>query len=175
MNTLFNRVVLAMITIFALNTLAFAQTTHLRTVETSAFNKVQLSIDTEVILIKSTRNHVTLVGDSAYIVAIPVIAEDGTLSINYQTEPDFKLKRVAIEYTELNHATTGGTGTYYFHKTNEDNLVVFNPYARVIMSGNTEYIRVVSQEGVTDLTALNTQISVLHIGDDAKLMTSEAQ
>ncbi len=175
MKTLFNCVLPAIITIFALNTLAFAQTTHLRTVETNAFNNVQLSIDTEVILIKSTRNHVTLVGDSVYIAAIPVIVENGTLSINYQTEPDFKLKRVTIEYTELNHAITGGIGTYYFHDFNEENLVVFNPYARVIMSGNTENIRVVSQKGITDLTALNTQKSVLHIGEDAKLMTNEAQ
>ena len=175
MKRIFTHLALAMFTIFALNSQAFSQTTHLRGVELEAFNKVQLSIDTEVILLKSTRNHVTLVGDSAYIAAIPVISENGILSINYQTEPDFKLKKVAIEYTDLDHATTGGTGTYFFHDLNEDNMVVFNPYARVIMSGNTENIRVVSQQGVTDLTALNSQKSVLHIGDAAKLLANEAQ
>lgn len=160
---------------FAATVQTFAQTTHIRNVELSAYNKIQVSIDTEVILLKSKRNHVTLVGDSAYIAAIPVISEESILSMNYQFEPDAKLKKVVIEYTALDHATTGGNGTYYFHNLQEDDLVVFNPYANVVMTGKTDNIRIVSQEGVTDLTALNTQKRVLHIGESAMLVTNKAQ
>ncbi len=175
MKTSITKMVVAIAIAFAATVQTSAQTTHLRNVELTAYNKIQVSIDTEVILIKSKRNHVTLVGDSAYIATIPVISEDGMLSMNYQIEPDAMLKKVVIEYTNLSHATTGGNGTYYFHNLEEENLVVFNPYANVVLSGNTDNIRIVSQEGVTDLTALNTQKRVLHLGESAMLVSNKAQ
>lgn len=162
---------ITMFTAFATTT--NAQTvTHLREVNLTEFNKIQVSLDTEVIVLKSKRNHVTLVGDSSYIAGIPVLVEEGTLEFNYATEPDNMLKKVVIEYTDLNHVTTGGKGTYYFHNIEEDRLVVFNPYANVVLTGTTEDIRVVSQEGVTDVTAFSSKKEAMYIGESAMLVTN---
>jgi hypothetical protein len=147
--------------------------THLKEVALTEFNKIQVSLDTEVIIMKSERNHVTLVGDSTYLATLPVLVENGILEFNYAAEPKNRLSKVLIEYTNIDHATTGGTGTYYFHNIKEDRLVVFNPYANVKLTGNTNYIRVASQQGVTDVTALTTVEETMYIGVDALLVASE--
>lgn len=149
-----------------------AQTTHLRQVQLEPYNKLQVSLDAQVILLKSGRNHVTLVGDSSYIAGMPVMVEDGTLVFNYKAEPETKLAKVVIEYKNLDHATTGGVGTYYFHNLKEEKLVVFNPYANVILTGNTDKIRLISQEGVTDVTKLTANQEIMHIGDAALLVSN---
>ncbi len=147
--------------------------THIREVALTDFSKIQVSLDTEVLVVKSKRNHVTLVGDSSFIASVPVIVKDEILGFNYETEPDYLLEKVVIEYTDIDHATTGGIGTYFFHNIEEDRLVVFNPYARVILSGNTNHIRVVSQEGITDVTALTSNNEALYIGEEALLVANK--
>jgi|GEM_PF-1416849 len=154
---------------------SFAQsTTYLREVALTDFNKIQVSLDADVIVLKSQRNHVTLVGDSSYIASVPVLVEGGILEFSYNAEPNNLLQKVVIEYKDLDHATTGGIGTYYFHNIKQEKLVVFNPYANVVLSGNTDLIRVVSQEGTTDITALTSQKEAMFIGDSALLVSNDA-
>jgi len=165
---------LSFLLLTAISTVADAQNiTHLREITLQDFDKIQVSLDTEVIVLKSKRNHVTLVGDSSYIASLPVLVEDGTLEFTYAYESQNKLSKVLIEYTDLEHATTGGTGTYYFHNIKEDRLVVFNPYASVKLTGNTNHIRVVSQQGKTDVTALTTLEEAMYIGEAAELVAVE--
>lgn len=170
MRTLISKIALTLTLLITLSISGNAQTTYLRNIETSHFNKIQVSLDTEAIVMKSKRNHVTLVGDSSYIAGLPVLVEGEILEINYNSEPNNMLNKVVIEYTNIDHATTGGTGTYYFHNIEEESLVVFNPYANVILSGTTQQIRVVSQQGTTDVTALTSTKEVMHIGETALLV-----
>ncbi|MCG8372501.1 MAG: DUF2807 domain-containing protein [Balneolales bacterium] len=173
MKTSMQKMALAIAMALVLTTTSFAQTTHLRDVELASFKQIEVSLDTEVILLKSTRNHLTLVGDSSFISAIPIIAEDETLSFHYQAEPENKLKRVVIEYKEIDRITTGGVGTYYFHKMNQDDLFVLNPYANVVLNGNAEKIRVISQEGSTDVTSLTSGEKIMRIGESAQLIAKQ--
>ncbi len=172
-NTIKNITFAAVLSMGFLSTSNAQGITHLRAVELTNFDKIQVSLDTEVIIMKSGRNHVTLVGDSSYIASLPVLVEDGILEFNYADEPNKKLSKVLIEYMEIDHATTGGAGTYYFHNIKEDRLVVFNPYANVKLTGNTNHIRVVSQQGVTDVTALISVEEAMYIGDDALLVAND--
>lgn len=150
---------------------AFAQqTTHLRTVELEEFDQIRVSLDTDVILIKSDRNQLTLVGDSSYIAEFPVSQNDSILSFSYNENESKQLKRVIIEYKELDRAITGGDGTYFFHKLSQRDLEIFNPFAKVVLTGRAENLRIYSEEGDNDVTGLIAGKMVLHIGDSATLL-----
>lgn len=144
-------------------------TSSIRMVETSAFSKLNLDVDAEVILIKSSRNMVTLNGEESYISAIPVESTDSVLSLNYEKEADKKLTRVVIEFTDLEDVYAGGNGLYYFHKIESEGLEIQNPEATVIVSGWVGNIEIVSQNGTNDITKLSADKMYVKLGDQAIL------
>ena len=120
-------VLFALVTIIPTNAQQF---THIRTMELNPFNEIKLSVDAEVILLKSERNHLTLVGDSAYIADLQVTNDNNDLSFTYQEDGDQQVHRVVIEYTSLEKAITGGNGAYFFHKLDVENLEVYNAFCQ---------------------------------------------
>lgn len=165
------RIASALTLTIAMTLPSFAQeSTHLRSVALEDFNQVRVSMDTEVILLKSDRNNLTLVGDSVYIAEFDISQQDDILAFSHNKEKTVSLQRVIIEYKELDRVITGGEGTYYFHKLSERDLEIYNPYAQVILTGRTENIRIYSEDGENDVTRLVAGKMVLHIGDSATLL-----
>ena len=153
---------------------SFAQyTTYLRLVELDPYTQINMNVDSEVILLKSTRDHITFAGDSTFIASINVSQDESVLSFNYEKEPESKLIRVVIEYKNINTVTTGGNGTYYFHKLNEDNLSIRNPHARIHLNGDADNLTLVSVDGINDVTALNADKMFVQIGEKATLINRE--
>lgn len=175
MKTSISQLVLSLVVFAAASMSAVAQeyTTYIRTVEVDNFDKIAVELDTEVILVKSDSNRVTLAGDSTFIFNQNVTVEDGTLSLNYDNEPEGKLYRVIIQYTDLDRMVAGGEGTYYLYKANLDNLVVFNPSAQLFVSGAIDKLRLVSDQGFNDISKLQATNKYLHIGDTATLVNAE--
>ena len=164
-------VALAIIMIVAGTTTTFAQyTSHLRLVELETFNQVEVNADIRVILKKSTRNYLTLAGDSAEIAGIKVTQSEGVLSFDYVTHTADTLAIVVLEYTDLEKVMTGSTGKYYFHNLNLVKLDIINPAASVFVSGDAGILRIVSRHGLNDVTAMNASKMVFHIGEEAKLI-----
>ena len=175
MKTSFSKHIFSLVVFAAVSFSAAAQdyTTYIRNIDVDSFTNVEVELDTEVILIKSDSNRVTLAGDSTFIYNTPVSSVDGTLSFKYEKEPEGKLYRIIIEYTDLNRMVAGGEGAYYFHKVDLDNLVVFNPEAQVFVSGAVDKIRLVSNEGFNDISELKASNKFLHIGELATLVNAE--
>lgn len=175
MKTSISQLVLSLVVFAAASMTTAAQeyTTYIRTLDVDTFDKVAVELDTEVILIKSDSNRVTLAGDSAFIFNQEVNVKDGTLSLSYNNEPENKLYRVIIQYTDLDRMVAGGEGIYYLHKTNLDNLVLFNPEAQVFVSGAIGKLRLVSDQGFNDISKLQATNKYLHIGDTATLINAE--
>ena len=159
--------------VLALSVPSYAQLTYLRNIEVNDFKEIRVSLDTEVIILKSKRNNVTLVGDSSFVYSMPVNDNDDVLTFTYNAEPEGKLKQVLIEYKDIDRVVTGGTGNYYFHKVDAERLDIFNPTANVYLNGNSDKIRVISQDGLTDITALKSKQGIMRIGEAAKLIAPE--
>ena len=77
---------------------------------------------------------------------------------------------VVIEYKELESLTASGHGKFYLHNLKEDRLNLFNPEAEVIATGYVKNIRVISQEGKTDLRKLDYVEGITHVGTTAQLL-----
>ena len=174
MKTSYTKFIVSLVVFSAVTLSLTAQeyTTYIRNVDVTPFTKVEVSLDTEVILLQSTRNTITLAGDSTFIYKTPVSVENGTLVLNYQQEPENKLYRIIIEYTDLDRLVAGGNGSYFLHKLDTDNLVVFNPAAQVYVSGEIEKLRLVSNEGFNDISKLRAANKFLHIGEYATLVNA---
>ena len=162
---------LVMVALFSIP--SYAQLTYLRNVEVGNFKEIRVSLDTEVIILKSKRNNVTLVGDSSFVNNMPVQQKGDVLTFTYNAEPEGKLKQVVIAYKDIERVVTGGTGNYYFHKVDTEKLDIFNPTANVYLNGKSDKIRVISQEGLTDLTALTSKKGIMSIGESAQLIASD--
>ena len=175
MNTQFKKYILGLSAVAVLSVSANAQdyTSYIRTLNVDNFSNVSVDLDTEVILIKSDSNRVTLAGDSSLIFSKEITVEDGTLTFGYEKEPENKLFRVVIEYTDLDRLVAGGEGIYYLYKMDLDNLVVFNPEAQLFASGAVNKIRLISNEGFNDISKLQASNKFLHIGETATLVSAD--
>lgn len=177
MKTLFINTILSLFLLFAAqNAAAQEYTSHIRVLDSLDFNKVDLAMDTEVILIQKPSTRVTLAGDSSFINTVPVSIENGTLSINYTAEPGKKLYRVIIEFNDIEQVKTGGFGEYYLHQFDLDQLVVNNPAATLSISGNAQQVILLSPAGYNDISSLEAPNKYLKIGEEATLVnTKETQ
>lgn len=143
---------------------------HIRSVELKPFNHVQLQNNSEIILIKSTRNYMFIQGDSAEINDIAFVEEDGILGIDI-LDSAFNSNRIVIEFTELNYATTGGNGEYYILNIDEDFLSILNPQATLTISGSANNFRLTSDNGYNDLSSLETKKDIIFVEDVANLVS----
>ena len=148
-------------------------TSHIRTLDSLSFNKIEVALDTQVILLQTGRNRVTLAGESDFIDAIPVNVTDGVLSLGYEMEPEKKLYRIVIEFDNIEQIKTGGEGEYHILKLNLDKLAVMNPSANLTISGSAQKMMLVSPQGYTDISGLQAANKYLKIGDAATLVNSK--
>ena len=171
MKTITKLVALAIIMIVAGTQTTFAQyTSNLRLVELESFNQVEVNADVRVILKKSTRDYITLAGDSSFISSVNISNEEGVLAFDYVRDTEDSLAIVVIEYKDLERVTTGNSGSFYFHELDLDKLEIINPEAKIFLSGAADILRIVSKEGHNDVTAMYASKMVFQIGDAATLI-----
>lgn len=158
----------AIILAFILSANSFAQDADfIKTQELEPYNQIQLSMDTEVILLKSSRNHLTLIGELDYINNMPISYKGDTLSLHHNEETAPKLRRVVIEYKDISKLETSGNGNYYLHKVDEDKLNIFNDNAKLTLSGRIGNVRIFSENGEIDATKLKSDQMIAQMGTKA--------
>jgi hypothetical protein len=144
--------------------------THLQTHELNSFNQLRLDIDANVFLIKSTRNQVTLVGDSSYVADPNIRQQNGVLALGYMESDNYNLDRVVIEYKEVNRVIINGTGEYYFYRMDADDVQIFNNSAKLTLNGKVNRIGIYSQIGNVDVTGLKAKKLRSEMGETATLL-----
>lgn len=174
MKTQILKSVIGLVVVLALSIPTYAQLTYLRNVEVDNFKEIRVSLDTDVIILKSDRNQVTLVGDSSYVFGMPIDQKGEALTFSYTAEPEAKLKQVVIEYKDIDRVVTGGIGNYYFHNVDTKKLDIINPMAHVYLKGNSDEFRVISENGTTDISSLRLNKGIVKIGESARLLGTEA-
>lgn len=169
------KITTAIALVFVLMTNSFAQDAdYIKTQALQSFNQISLNMDTEVILLKSSRNHLTLVGELDYINNLPVTYNGDTLSLEHHAENAPKLRRVVIEYKDISQIETKGSGFFYFHKVDEDKLKIINNSAKLTLNGRIDNVRIISDEGEVDASKLESNQMIAQMGKSAKLhMPSE--
>ena len=135
-----------------------------------SFDEIRVISDTEVIIIKSDRNHLKLVGDSSFVFNMPVTQNDGALTLVYEENGQNKLQKAVIEYKAINRLVTGGKGSIHIQGLNEKELKVYNNTANLTMKGRTDNVSLYSQEGDNDISDLRAFKITAYIGDNAKLL-----
>lgn len=160
----------AIVLAFVLTATSFAQDAdYIKTQELESFNQISLDMDTDVILLKSSRNHLTLVGELDYINNLPVTYNGDTLSLAHNAANAPELRRVVIEYKDIDQIETKGKGFYYFHKVDEDQLKIINNNAKLTLNGRIDNVRIISDEGEVDASKLESNQMIAHMGKTAKL------
>jgi|AntRauTorcE11898_2_1112593.scaffolds.fasta_scaffold69214_1 uncharacterized protein YxeA len=164
---------LLLTTIFATN--AVAQATHLRTFELNTFNEVVFNSEAEVILIKSTRNQISISGDSTFISDFEVENSDNKLAFDLDKDQSEKVVRIVVEYKTLNRAVTSGSGQYYFIRLDEDNLKIYNQDGKITLRGRTDNIKVYSEKGENDFSNLTVKNMLAYLGETATILEPKGQ
>ncbi len=172
------KIILQITTIFAfvigLTVSVFAQNyTHLNSYELSSFEQLRMDVDTEVILVKSDKNQLTLVGDSVYVFNAPINQENGVLTFNYFETGGEELKRITVEYQDISRVSTSGTGEYYFYNMDAKDLKIFNNSAKVKLRGKAEKISIFSEKGDIDVTEFQTKHMITHLGEAVNFQVPE--
>ncbi|SMO81076.1 GIN domain-containing protein [Gracilimonas mengyeensis] len=162
--------------IFGLTTTINAQEgpqTHLQSHDLTTFDQVRLDVNAPVILLKSSRNRITLSGDSAYVFNPNVRLKSGVLVFDHLESDKYNLNQVVIEYTDVNRVITNGTGEYYFHKMDADKIEIFNNSAKLTLNGKANEISIYSQKGNVDVTELKAKKLRSKMGESATLLVPE--
>lgn len=150
---------------------SYAQyTNYLRTTELTPYNQIKLNSDVKVILKKSSRNYLSISGDSLSVSSIEIKQTDGVLAFDFERDYEDTLAIVVIEYQNLESVVTGGTGKYYFHQLKLDKLDIINTKASIVLTGVAGLLRITSKEGVNDITGISADKMLLQVGDKAKLV-----
>lgn len=134
-----------------------------------SFDEIRALADTDVVIVKSNRNHIKLVGDSSAVFNLPVSLKEKALYIEYEENNDERLQKIVIEYKTLNRLVTGGTGSFHIEVFDEKKLDVFNNTANLIMSGKTQDVNIYSQEGMNDFSDLKALSITAYIGEKGNL------
>jgi hypothetical protein len=162
------KITFAIVLAFVLTASSFAQDAdYIKTQDLNSFNQISLNMDTDVILLKSSRNHLTLVGELDYINNLPITYNGDTLSIQHNAENAPKLRRVVIEYKDISQIETSGNGFYYFHKVDEDKLNIINNSAKLTLNGSINNVRIISEDGEIDASKLKSNQMVAQVGTTA--------
>ncbi|HBX65233.1 MAG: hypothetical protein CL670_13455 [Balneola sp.] len=164
---------LLLTTIFATN--AVAQVTHLRTFELKPFNEIVFDSETEIIIIKSTRNQLSISGDSTFIAEFEVENSENKLSFELDKDQSEKVVRVIVEYTTLDRAVTSGSGQYYFVKLDEENLKIYNEDGKISLRGRTDSIKIYSEKGENDFSNLTVKNMLAYLGEAATILEPKNQ
>ena len=172
MNSLKKTLGVVLLSLMALLPTQAQDTNHLRWIELEPFTQVQVQLDAYVILVKSSRNHITLQGDSATIADFEYVVEDGILSLDHLDAYPGDVDRVLIEYTDLDIITTGGTGDYFFTNVDQKKLYILNPSANIYLEGNARDLNLISFDGTTDLSKLSSRKEVLFVGESAQVINA---
>jgi hypothetical protein len=128
---------------------------RIRRIELKAFDQIQLQVNTEVFLVKGPRNQIILQGDSAAIESIQIAQEEGILALDYLEDVAGSLKRIIIEYRNIEQLTTGGNGQYFIPNLDQHHLYVLNPQATLYIQGQAENLSLVSFDGKNDIRGLS--------------------
>ncbi len=154
---------------FAFNSKA-QETDVLKNYPISGFTELQSSLNTEVIIIKSSRNNVLIQGSKKAQNEIIILEEEGRLAIfSKEEEPT----RVVIETTGIGSLISGGTGNYFVIGLDQERFVLFNPSAKVTVSGNLDNLYLTSEDGQTDLSNVYSIKEWITISDQASYIESK--
>ncbi|MFV1884534.1 MAG: hypothetical protein ACMZ7B_08605 [Balneola sp.] len=164
-------------TVFALiisvNTNA-QETDVLNNREVSEFTELQSQVNTEVIIIKSTRNNILIQGSEEAQKDLLIQEQEGRLAISFQSETiENQLTRIVIETTGFNSLISGGIGNYFVIGLDQKNFVLMNPAAKVSLSGTLDNIYLTSLSGHTDLSKLSTENEWVELSETASYVESK--
>ncbi|GAB5408429.1 MAG: hypothetical protein BalsKO_07940 [Balneolaceae bacterium] len=111
------------------SSLAFAQQNEmLKSYELPAFTELKVQMNTEVIILNSTRNHLVVQGDSLSQASIKLDLSDGKVTIiSKESSNNIQPTRVLIETTSIATLTTGGLGRYYIIGKKDKPIGILNP------------------------------------------------
>lgn len=154
---------------------AIAQETDvLKNHKISEFTELQSQVNTEVIIIKSTRNNILIQGSAEAQNNLLIQEEEGRLAITFQSETiEDQLTRIVIETTGFNSLISGGTGNYFVLGLDQKNLVLMNPAAKVFVSGTLDDIYLTSVNGHTDLSKLSSENEWVELSETASYIESK--
>lgn len=164
--TLTSAIILA--TVLVLPSVA-QQENYVSSMEVKPFDEIRVISDSEVLIVKSNRNHIKLVGDSSFVSSMSVSQEDEMLALVYEENGQNQLQRVVIEYKAINRLVTGGNGRIQIEGLDEKELKVYNNTAKLTMKGKTGNVSLYSQEGENDISDLRAFKIMAYIGENAKL------
>lgn len=142
---------------------------NIQSQDLESFDEVRVIADAEVIVRKSNRNHIKLIGDSTYTGSLPYSLKDNTLMFVYEEDGQKKLEKVVIEYKDINRIVTGGNGKFLIEGLEEKVLDIFNQSANLKLSGQIENGRIYSQNGDNDISDLKAFKIIAYMGDNAVL------
>ena len=168
--TLVSAIVLALV--FTMPSIA-QKTSNIQLQDLQSFDEIRVIADAEVIITKSNRNHIKLIGESTYIGSSPYSIEDSTLKFVYVEDGLKKLEKVVIEYKDINRIVTGGNGNFLIEGLEEDQLDIFNQSANLTLKGQINNGRIYSPNGANDITGLRGLNIMAYIGEDAVLKKAE--
>lgn len=121
---------LLILTLIALtSSVAFTQQNDLlKSYELPKFTELKVQMNTEVIILNSTRNYLVVQGDSLTQASIKVDLSDGKVSIiSNESSNHIQPTRVLIETTSIATLTTGGLGRYYIIGKKDKPIGIYNP------------------------------------------------
>tara|TARA_R110000868_G_scaffold304437_9_gene565088 strand:+ start:3084 stop:3506 length:423 start_codon:yes stop_codon:yes gene_type:complete len=111
------------------SSIAFAQETDiLKSYELPQFTELQVQMNTEVIILNSSRNYLVVQGDSLSQNSIKIETIDGKVLISSNKEANSSQPtRVLVETTSMASLTTGGLGKYFIIGQKDKALGIYNP------------------------------------------------
>ncbi|MBO6524812.1 MAG: hypothetical protein JJ971_13355 [Balneolaceae bacterium] len=167
--------------ITTITVLALTLTTSIQAQETdvlmnyqiSPFTELQSELNTEIIIIKSTRNNILVQGSEESQREIEIIEEDGRLAVFLKDGSNEQPKRIVIETTGFNSLVSGGTGNYFVLGLEQESFNLLNPSANVLLSGTLESIYLSSENGHSDLSSIYTEKEWISISESASYIESK--
>lgn len=165
-----SKIIISSLILFCAFSANAQETDILKNYSISEFIELQSQFNTEVIIIKSTRNNILIQGGEQAQSEFVIVEEEGHLAIfSDEMEPT----RIVIETTGFNSLISGGRGNYYVIGLNQESFVLFNPSAKVAVSGNLDNLILTSDDGHTDLSSVYSKNELVSISEQASYIESK--
>ncbi len=165
---------IAVLTFSITTSIAAQETDVLRNYPISVFTELQSQLNSEVIIIKSSRNNILVQGSNKSQEGIRIIEEEGRLAIFTDDNSIAQPSRIVIETTGFNSLVSGGTGTYYVFGLEQDNFRLFNPSANVTLSGSLKEVYLTSENGYSDLSRIYAEKEWVAVSEKASYVESKS-
>ena len=162
--------VLALVLLLSTASKAQADDERIRRIELKTFDQIQLQVNAEVFLVKGPRSQIILQGDSAAIERIEIAEEEGILAVDYLENVAGNLKRIIIEYQNIQQLTTGGNGIYFIPNLDQQSIYVLNPQATLYIQGKADNLNLISFDGRNDIRGLSTGSRKVQAGELAQVI-----